>query len=72
MITIQRNLAAGDVIVTPEVSRDLINWRSGPDEVALVGELVTPGGPATLTDRSVRPIPTGEQHYIRIRVEQRQ
>ena len=72
LITIQRNLAADDVIVTPELSRDLINWRSGPDEVTLVGELVTPGGPATLTYRSVRPIPTGEQHYIRIRVEQRQ
>ena len=53
--------------VTPEVSRDLQTWS--PD-VVVVSEEQNGDGTTTITVRDSQPITSGEERYIRIRIEE--
>ncbi len=53
--------------VTPEVSRDLQTWS--PD-VVVVSEEQNGDGTTTITVRDSQPITSGEDRYIRIRIEE--
>ncbi|MBJ05912.1 MAG: hypothetical protein CMO40_02175 [Verrucomicrobiaceae bacterium] len=51
----RRNLAADDVTIVPEVSADLLNWRSGDDEFILVSEVHQGDGTSLVTYRTSAP-----------------
>lgn len=70
-IRVQRDLAAEDMIITAEISSDLINWQSAPSAVVLVDETANDDGTSTLTFRSALPVDSQSQIYLRARAKQR-
>jgi hypothetical protein len=70
LIRIQRNLAAEDMIISAEISSDLIHWQSGPSAVVLVNETANSDGTSTLTFRSAKALNSVSQIYIRAHVKQ--
>ena len=54
-ISHRRNLAADDVTIHPEISPDLVNWRSGDGEFVFVSELHQGDGTSVVTYRTVAP-----------------
>ncbi|MFT5410081.1 MAG: hypothetical protein ACI9NC_002808 [Verrucomicrobiales bacterium] len=71
LIRIQRDLAAEDLIISAEISSDLINWESGPTAVILVDETANGDGTSTLTYRTTQAVDSESQIYIRARAGQR-
>ena len=71
IVRIQRDLAAEDVILSAEISSDLIRWQSGPDAVVLIGETANGDGTSTVSYRSAQPLGAEPQAYIRARAELR-
>lgn len=71
LIRIQRDLAAEDVVISAEISSDLINWESGAAAVVLFGETANGDGTSTLTFRSAQAVDSESRAYIRARAEQR-
>ncbi|MEJ6568638.1 MAG: hypothetical protein QNL80_07200, partial [Akkermansiaceae bacterium] len=70
LIRIQRNLAAEDMIISAEISSDLIHWQSGPTAVVLVNETANSDGTSTLTFRSAKAVNSASQIYIRAHAKQ--
>lgn len=71
LIRIQRDLAVDDLIVSAEISSDLINWDSSATAVVLIEETANGDGTSTLTYRSAQPTPASSRAFIRARAEQR-
>ena len=69
IIRIRRDLAVDDVVLSAEISADMINWESGPESVVLVEETANGDGTSTLTFRSAQPVGSAAQAYIRARAE---
>ena len=65
-LTIDLNLAADDVEVQIETSRDLVTWESGSEAIILLSSQFNGDGTVTRTWRSLNPIEEGE--FFRIRV----
>ena len=66
-LTYQLRSGLTGATVTPEVSRDLQTWS--PD-VVVVSEEQNGDGTTTITVRDSQPITSGEERYIRIRIEE--
>jgi len=71
LFKVQRDLAAEDIIMSAEISSDLINWQSGPVVVVLIAETANRNGTSTLTFRSAQAVDSESQIYIRARAKQR-
>jgi hypothetical protein len=71
LIRIQRDLAAEDMIISAEISSDLINWQSGPAALLLVEETANRDGTSTLTFRSTQAVDSASEIYIRALAKQR-
>ena len=68
---LQRDLAAEDMIISAEISSDLINWQSGPAALLLVEETANRDGTSTLTFRSTQAVDSASEIYIRALAKQR-
>ncbi len=66
-LTYQLRSDLADATVTAEVSQDLQTWS--PD-VVLVSEEGNADGTRTITVRDSQPVETGEERYIRVRIEE--
>ena len=67
----RRNLAADDVVLSAQVSDDLVTWKSGSGFTVLVREIPGNDGTSTMTWRSARPIAADEVEFLRIRATSR-
>jgi hypothetical protein len=65
----RHNLAADDVLVSPEMSTDLENWTAMTDEVPPA--VINPGGTEDLARRSPLPVSGGGRIYVRVSVRTR-
>jgi hypothetical protein len=68
---IRRNLAADDVLVTAELSADLVTWESGPDLVEFLGRERLDAATENLVFRSTSPVSERGREFGRIRLESR-
>jgi len=65
----RRNAAADDVIVTPEMSTDMVTWTPLTDSVP--PENFNPDGTRDLARRSPQPVSAGARAYVRVSVTAR-
>ena len=68
---VRRNLAADDVMLTPELSADLSDWRSGPGEIIFIGRERVDATSEDLLFRSARPTSSERRRFGRVRLNLR-
>ena len=69
VLRFRRNFAADDVIVTPEMSTDMVNWT--PLLTAVPPVITNPGGTEDIARRSPMPVATDARVYVRVSVSSR-
>ena len=69
-ISHRRNLAADDVTIAPEISADLLTWRSGDEEFVFVSEDHQGDGTSVVTYRTTAPYApeAGLRVFMRLKV----
>lgn len=70
-ITSRRNLAADDVILSAELSSNLVDWESGPAFAVLASETPHGDGTSTIVWRSVQPLSAADARFIRVAARER-
>ncbi len=65
------NLAAEDVVITPEVSTNMEDWTVDPLALEAVTEVHNGDGTSTVTYEATAPVTTGPGFYVRLRVNTR-
>ena len=68
---VRRNLAADDVMLTPELSADLSDWRSGPGEIIFIGRERVDVTSEDLLFRSAQPTSSDRRRFGRVRLNLR-
>lgn len=68
-VTYPQDLGATDVTIVVEVSPDLVNWASGPEQTEEISRLEG-DGVDLVTVRDLTPVTEAERRFLRVRVEQ--
>ena len=69
--TFQRNLAADDVILTPQISSNLRDWFSDPSNILFVSETNHANGTSTVVYRAAEPFNPTASRFMRLHIRER-
>lgn len=70
-VSFPKNLAAGDALISIELSADLTAWIPAGEMLTLVQEVQNGDGTATLTYQTTEPIVPGDDLFVRLKVTSR-